>query len=134
MILYIRLVTEKMWVTSKKCVFYGIFKNTTKHQKIFSEKFFKMQPNTWKHFPFPEMRKIEYFPEILLHKPNAALHYIHHMCNLTYRDIHLSYFFPLVLMSFVLSLLFYQNLRRWCILYRHSFATTFGLPSKSTNK
>ena len=31
MILYIRLVAEKMWATSRKCVFYGIFKNTTKH-------------------------------------------------------------------------------------------------------
>ena len=27
---------EKMWATSRKCIFYGIFKNTTKHQKIFS--------------------------------------------------------------------------------------------------
>ena len=52
MILYIRLVTEKMWATSRKCVFYGIFKNTTKHQKIFSDTLFEMQPNTWKHFPF----------------------------------------------------------------------------------
>ena len=43
---------EKIWATSKKCVFYGIFKNTTKHQKIFSEIFFEMQPNTWKHFLF----------------------------------------------------------------------------------
>ena len=31
MILYIYLAIEKMWVTSRKCVFYGIFKNTTKH-------------------------------------------------------------------------------------------------------
>ena len=36
MILYICLAAEKMWATSRKCVFYGIFKNTTKHQKIFS--------------------------------------------------------------------------------------------------
>ena len=57
MILYIRLTTEKMWATSRKCVFYGIFKNTTKHQKIFFEMFFKMQPNTWKHFLF---RKISF--------------------------------------------------------------------------
>ena len=35
MILYICLATEKMWATSRKCVFYGIFKNTTKHMKIF---------------------------------------------------------------------------------------------------
>ena len=27
----------------------------SKHQKIFSGKFFEMQPNTWKHFPFPEI-------------------------------------------------------------------------------
>ena len=26
----------------------------SKHQKIFSGKFFEMQPNTWKYFPFPE--------------------------------------------------------------------------------
>ena len=60
---------EKMWTTSRKCVFYGILKNTTKHQKIFFETLFEMQPNTWKLFPF---RKIEYFPEMLLHEPNAA--------------------------------------------------------------
>ena len=41
MILYICLATEKMWATSRKCVFYGIFKNTTKHQKIFFETFLK---------------------------------------------------------------------------------------------
>ena len=28
----------------------------SKHQKIFSGKFFEMQPNTWKYFPFPEIR------------------------------------------------------------------------------
>ena len=74
MILCIRLVTEKMWATSRKCVFYGIFKNTTKHQKIFSETFFEMQPNTWKHFIFRKIAFLEniYFPEILLHEPNAA--------------------------------------------------------------
>ena len=27
----------------------------SKHQKIFSGKFFEMQPNTWKHFPFSEI-------------------------------------------------------------------------------
>ena len=59
MILYICLAIEKMWATSRKCVFYGTFKNTTKHQKIFFETIFEMQPNTWKHFPF---RKIA-FPE-----------------------------------------------------------------------
>ena len=57
MIFYICLATEKMWATSRKCVFYGIFKNTTKHQKIFFETFFEMQPNTWKHFP---LRKIAF--------------------------------------------------------------------------
>ena len=57
MILYIRLTTKKMWATSRKCVFYGIFKNTTNQQKIFFEMFFKMQPNTWKHFLF---RKISF--------------------------------------------------------------------------
>ena len=48
---------RKMWATSRKCVFYDIFKNITKHQKIFFETFFEMQPNTWKHFPF---RKIAF--------------------------------------------------------------------------
>ena len=63
-----------MWATSKKCVFYGIFKNTTKHQKIFFEIFFEMQPNTWKHFLFRKIAfpKNIYFPEMLLHEPNAA--------------------------------------------------------------
>ena len=31
MILYICLEAEKIWATSRKCVFYGIFKNITKH-------------------------------------------------------------------------------------------------------
>ena len=64
-----------MWATSRKCVFYGIFKNTTKHQKIFFKFFFEMQPNTWKHFFFRKIAFSEniYFPKILLHEPNAAL-------------------------------------------------------------
>ena len=66
-LLYIRLATEKMWATSRKYVFYDIFKNTTKHQKIFFENFFEMQPNTWKHFPF---RKIA-FPENGIFSRNA---------------------------------------------------------------
>ena len=41
----------------------------SKHHKIFFGNFFEMQPNTWKHFPF---RKMEYFPEMLLHEPNTA--------------------------------------------------------------
>ena len=70
----IRLVIKKMWATSRKCVFYGIFKNTTKHQKIFSETFFEMQPNTWKYFLFRKIAfsKNIYFSEILLHEPNAT--------------------------------------------------------------
>ena len=36
------------------CVFWFVFSFFfSKHQKIFSGKFFEMQPNTWKHFPFP---------------------------------------------------------------------------------
>ena len=64
-----------MWATSRKCVFYGIFKNTTKHQKIFSETFFEMQPNTWKYFLFRKIAFPEniYFLEILLHEPNAEI-------------------------------------------------------------
>ena len=42
MILYICLAAEKMWVTSKKCVCYSIFKNTTKYQKICFKTFFEM--------------------------------------------------------------------------------------------
>ena len=52
MILYICLEAEKMWATSRKCVFYNIFKNTTKHKKIFFKVFFKMPPITWKYFLF----------------------------------------------------------------------------------
>ena len=66
---------RKMWATSRKCVFYDIFKNITKHQKIFFETFFEMQPNTWKYFLFQKIAfpKNIYFPEILLYEPNAAL-------------------------------------------------------------
>ena len=56
--------SEKMWATSKKCVFYSIFKNTTKHQKIFFKVFFEMQPNTWKYF---------HFLKIFYTETNAAL-------------------------------------------------------------
>ena len=65
---------EKMWATSRKCIFYDIFKNTTKHQKIFFKTFFEMQPNTWKYFPFLKIAFPEniYFPENILHEPNTA--------------------------------------------------------------
>ena len=74
MILYICLAAEKMWVTSRKCVFYGIFKNTTKYQKIFFKTFFEMQPNTWKYFYFPKIAFLEnkYFQENILHEPNTT--------------------------------------------------------------
>ena len=53
------------------CVFWFVFSFFfSKHQKIFFEKFFEMQPNTWKHFPFPENM---YFPENILQQPNTAL-------------------------------------------------------------
>ena len=44
--LYICLAAEKMWAISRKCVFYGIFNNTTKHHKIFFTIFSEMQQNT----------------------------------------------------------------------------------------
>ena len=46
----------------------------SKHQKIFSGKFFKMQPNTWKHFPFSEISiSGKYnFPKNVLQQPNTA--------------------------------------------------------------
>ena len=68
------LSAEKMCATSRKCVFYGIFKNIIKHQKIFFKTFFKMQQNTWKYFPFPKIAFLEnkYFPENILHESNTA--------------------------------------------------------------
>ena len=43
-----------LWLVA--CVFWFVFSFFfSKHQKIFSGKFFEMQPNTWKHFPFPEI-------------------------------------------------------------------------------
>ena len=54
MILYICLAAEKMWVTSKKCVFYGIFKNT---RKYFSKHFLKCYQTL----------------ENILHEPNTTL-------------------------------------------------------------
>ena len=65
---------EKMWAISRKCVFYGIFKNTTKYQKIFFKTFFEMQPNTWKYFPFPKITfsKNIYFKKNILHEPNTT--------------------------------------------------------------
>ena len=37
------------------CFFEFVFSFFSKHQKIFSGKFFEMQLNTWKYFPFPEI-------------------------------------------------------------------------------
>ena len=38
------------------CVFWFVFSFFfSKHQQIFSGKFFEMQPNTWKHFHFPKI-------------------------------------------------------------------------------
>ena len=63
-----------MCATSRKYVFYNIFKNTAKHQKIFFKTFFEMQPNTGKYFPFPKITfpKNIYFPENILHELNIA--------------------------------------------------------------
>ena len=65
---------EKMWAISRKCVFYGIFKNTTKYQKIFFKTFFEMQPNTRKYFPFPKITfsKNIYLKKNILHEPNTT--------------------------------------------------------------
>ena len=44
------------WLWLLFCVFWFVFSFFfSKHQKIFSGKFFEMQPNTWKHFPFSEI-------------------------------------------------------------------------------
>ena len=65
---------EKMWAISRKCVFYGIFKNTIKYQKIFFKTFFEMQPNTWKYSPFPKITfsKNIYLKKNILHEPNTT--------------------------------------------------------------
>ena len=75
---------EKMWAISRKCVFYGIFKNTTKYQKIFFKTFFEMQPNTWKYFPFP---KITFSKNIYFKKKyfTWTKHNLHHHFS-TLRD------------------------------------------------
>ena len=40
------LEVEKNVRNGRKCIFQSIFKNTNKHMKIFSKRFFGMQPNT----------------------------------------------------------------------------------------
>ena len=69
-----RRKSEKMWARSRKCIFHGIFNNTTKHQKIFFTIFSQIQPNTWKYFPFRKIAFSEnkYFPKNILRKPNTA--------------------------------------------------------------
>ena len=47
-------VFSGLWLLFSDLCFPSSFPNT-KHQKIFFGKFFKMQPNTWKYFPFPEI-------------------------------------------------------------------------------
>ena len=54
MILYIYLEAEKMWTTNKKCVFYSIFKNTTKHQKKNFQDIFWNAIKHLKIFLFPK--------------------------------------------------------------------------------
>ena len=56
-------VFSVLWLVFSDLCFPSSFPNT-KHQKIFFGKFFKMQPNTWKYFPFPEN---------VLQQPNTAL-------------------------------------------------------------
>ena len=67
-----------MWETWQKWGCQSIFKNTTKHHKIFSKIFFGMQPNTWKYFPFPKIfsLKIFSFLEYILHPTKRSLSYI----------------------------------------------------------
>ena len=69
-----RRKSEKMWARSRKCIFHGIFNNTTKHHKIFFTIFSQIQPNTWKYFPFRKIAFPEnkYFPENILREPNTA--------------------------------------------------------------
>ena len=69
-----RRKSEKMWARSRKCIFHGIFNNTTKHQKIFFTIFSQIQPNTWKYFPFRKIafQENKYFPENILREPNTA--------------------------------------------------------------
>ena len=76
---------EKMWETSRKCVFYIIFRNTTKHLKIFSKAFFGMQPNTWKYFPFLKIFSFEN----ILHSENIV-HPTKRSLNLTRKAIIIS--------------------------------------------
>ena len=44
------------------------FQEYNQTQKIFSKMFFRMQPNTWKYFPFSKMK----FPENILREPNTT--------------------------------------------------------------
>ena len=48
------LCISGLWLVFSDLFFPSSFPNT-KHQKIFFGKFFKMQPNTWKYFPFPKI-------------------------------------------------------------------------------
>ena len=51
---FLELMIFFFWVMA--CVFWFVFSFFfSKHQKIFSRKFFEMQPNTEKYFPFPEI-------------------------------------------------------------------------------
>ena len=69
------LATEKMWVTSRKCVFYGFLRTQPNTRKYFLKHFLKCNQTHENIFLSGKwhFRKIEYFPEILLHKPNGAL-------------------------------------------------------------
>ena len=91
-----------MWATSRKCIFYGIFKNTTKHQKIFSKTFFEMQLNTWKNFPF---RKIA-FPENRIFSGNTFTRTKRSLCFKILGPVmdpqQISYSWLYVLFSFIL--------------------------------
>ena len=63
------------WATSRKCVFYRIFKNITKHEKIFFKIFFKIPPNTWKYFLFWKIFSLENILRLenILHRTRHSL-------------------------------------------------------------
>ena len=100
--IFVWKLRSKMWRTSRKCVFYSIFKNTTKPVKIFSNAFFGVQPNTWKYFLSQKISSSKNIlhSENVLHRATHSLTFLLFHCKIFYKKI----FSTLYCVCFVIKL------------------------------
>ena len=125
MILYICLETKKMWATSRKCVFYSIFKNTTKYLKIFFKAFFLNATKHLKIFFGNFLFQKIFSPENISHLENV-LHRAKR--NLSY--IVLPTYFHTHIVTTILCGRIWLTICHYHINSLIFFSTTYSLPCK----